>query len=486
MNYIKKLAGQTAVYGMGIVLPRLLNYLLLTPFYTRQFSKAEYGIITELYAYVVFLIVILTYGMETGFFRFAEDRRKAANVYKTALFSLFATSVLFVLIITIFKSNISIWLQYEENDQFILLLGIIVALDAFTSIPFAKIRFENKAGKYAKIRVVEVIINIVANWFFIYYCDRNYESSGLIRKIYNPEFKVGYVLISNLLASSVKTLLLYKEIFHARGTFSLRILKNLYRYSFPLLLAGLAGTVNEALDRILLKYRLPSDVQPLEQLGIYGANFKLAVLMTLFIQMFRYAAEPFFFERKNESNAKIIYAEVMKYFVFFCMLIFLVVTLFIDVFKFFIGEDFRTGLDIVPVVLMANLFMGVFYNLSIWYKLTNKTKFGAYLVFIGALITFLINYFLIPYFGYTASAWGHFISYFVMILLSYFLGRRFYKINYDLKNILIYIGLGIIIYAIFQKLDLENDILFSVLKIVFLALFILFFLFREKIMARFY
>ncbi|MBE0654429.1 MAG: oligosaccharide flippase family protein, partial [Bacteroidales bacterium] len=399
MNYLKQLAGQTAVYGLGIVLPRLLNYLLLTPFYTRQFTRAEYGIITELYAYVVFLLVILTYGMETGFFRFAEGGKKSDNVYKTALISLLSTSVFFVVLIAIFNKNIANVLDYSNHPEYILWLGIIVALDAFTAIPFARIRYENKAFKYALIRITEVSVNIAANWFFIYYCHKHYTDNEFIGKIYNPEIKVGYVLISNLIATGVKTILLYREIFKISGRFNTRLLKELLVYSMPLLIAGLAGTINEALDRILLKYRLPDDLNAMEQLGIYGANFKLAVLMTLFIQMFRYAAEPFFFSKKDEINAKTIYADVMKFFVFSCMVIFLFVTLYLDVFKLFIGKDFRGGIAIVPVILLANLFMGIFYNLSVWFKLSNLTRYGALLVIIGAIITIIINYFFIPVYG---------------------------------------------------------------------------------------
>ncbi|MGC9342049.1 MAG: polysaccharide biosynthesis C-terminal domain-containing protein [Bacteroidales bacterium] len=486
MNHIKQLAGQTAVYGMGIVLPRLLNYLLLTPFYTRVFTKAEYGIITELYAYVVFLIVILTYGMETGFFRYAEGRKTVDNVYRTSLVSVFTTSLAFIAIVSVFNERIAGIIDYQDTSQYILWLAIIVSLDAFTAIPFARIRFENKAFRYAVIRIVEVSVNILANWFFIYYCDRHYENSAVIQKIYNPDIRVGYVLISNLLASSVKTILLIPEIFRLKGAFQFTLLKKILNYSFPLLVAGLAGTVNEAIDRVLLKYRLPDSDTALEQLGVYGANFKLAVLMTLFIQMFRYAAEPFFFSKKNEKNAKTIYADVMKFFIFFCMIIFIGVTLFMDIFKYFIGESFRDGLDIVPIILMANLFMGVFYNLSVWYKLTNRTRFGAILVFTGAIITFLVNYFFIPEFGYQASAWGHFISYLVMITLSYLLGAKYYKINYDLKNIFFYIAFGLGIYLFFNLISLNNLILLYGLKILFLAGYIIFFLYREEILKKYF
>ena len=486
MNHLKQLAGQTAIYGLGIVLPRVLNYLLLTPFYTRIFTTGEYGIVTELYAYVVFLIVLLTYGMETGFFRFSEGERKTQNVYKTALLSLFTTSSLFILFVSFFKDKIAVVLEYQDTSQYILWLGIIVALDAFTSIPFAKIRLENKALKYAIIRIIEVLVNIFANVFFLLYCHNNYENSVFIQKIYNPDIRVGYVLISNLIATSVKTILLYKEIFLSKGKFDKGILKTILSYSWPLLIAGLAGTVNEAIDRILLKFRLPDHIEPLEQLGIYGANFKLAVLMTLFIQMFRYAAEPFFFEKKNEENAKEIYADVMKFFIFFCMVIFLGVTLFIDVFKLFIGKDFREGLNIVPVILIANLFMGVYYNLSVWFKLTNRTRYGAIMVLTGAVVTFIINYFFIPVFGYIASAWGHFVSYFVMIFLSYMVGRKFYRINYDLKSIVLYVGVGLLFYFFFKVIEIDFlPVLYS-LKVIFLGLFVLFFMKREDLIKRYF
>jgi O-antigen/teichoic acid export membrane protein len=486
LKHIKQLAGETAVYGLGIVLPRLLNYVLLTPFYTRVFSTAEYGIVTELYAYVVFLIILLTYGMETGFFRFAEGAKKTDNVYRTALLSVFSTSLLFILLLNLFLNPVSNILEYTHRKEYILWLGIIVSLDAFTSIPFARIRHENKAKKYALIRIVEVSVNIIANWFFIYYCHNNYEQSELIQRIYNPEIRVGYVFISNLMATATKTVLLYREILMLKGSFAVKTLKELLNYSYPFLIGGLAGAVNEAIDRIMLKHRLPEEVNAMEQVGIYGANFKLAVLMTLFIQMFRYAAEPFFFSKKDEDNAKSIYADVMKFFIFFCMLIFLVVTLFIDLFKYFIGQDFREGLEIVPLILMANLFMGIFYNLSVWYKLTDKTRYSAYLVITGAIVTFVINYFFIPLYGYMASAWGHFFSYLLMIVLSYLIGRKYYKINYDLKRIGVYVVSGFLIYLFFNWIKLDNSIFLILLKVLFLGIYALGFILKEDILSKYF
>jgi len=445
-NPIKQLFGQTAVYGLGIVLPRLLNYLLLTPFYTRVFERAAYGVITELYAYVVFLLVILTYGMETGFFRYASSSDQRGRVYTTVLSSLFSSSLLFIILMLSFSGPISGILGYEQHPEYIKWLAVIVGIDAFTSIPFARIRLRNQPLKYALIRIGEVSVNIGLNLFFLYYCPRHTDSE-LIAFLYDENIGIGYVLISNLIASSLKLLLLLPDILAAfRSAFDLKLFKQILRYSYPLLIAGLAGTVNEALDRILLKHLIPIEQNPMEQLGIYGANYKLAVLMTLFVQMFKYAAEPFFFSKSEEKNAKRLYADVMLFFVVAGLFIFLLVNLYLDYFILFIGSDFREGIRIVPVVLMANLVMGIFFNLSIWYKLTNLTRYGAILVLLGALITVAINAVFIPLYGYIASAWAHLICYSTMVIVSYFWSRKHYAIPYKIGRILAYMAAALAIY----------------------------------------
>lgn len=461
MNPIKQLFGQTAVYGMGIVLPRLLNYLLLTPFYTRIFATGEYGIITELYAYVVFLLVVLTYGMETGFFRYASENRDRSNsVYTSILAAVFVTTSVFLLLVFALLQPIAGTLGYSSNPEYIKWLAMIVGMDAFTAIPFARIRLLNKPLKYAMIRIAEVVVNIGLNWFFLFYCARNSDSE-FITKIYNPDIGVGYVLISNLAASILKLLLLSTEIFAAlKGYFDKKLLQTILKYSYPLLIAGLAGTINEALDRVLLKHLIDDAQGPMTQLGIYGANYKIAVLMTLYVQMFKYAAEPFFFSKSGEKDAKQLYADVLMFFVLFGLLIFLGVMLYIDYFKLFIGVDFREGVGIVPVILMANLVMGVFFNLSIWYKLTNKTMIGAMLVTIGALITIAVNVLFIPQYGYYASAWGHLICYSVMVVLSFWLSRRHYKIPYEFKRILLYIVIIVGFYYI-DRLLASRDFAFD-------------------------
>jgi len=456
---------------MGTVLPRLLNYVVLTPFFTRIFQLGEYGVVTELYAYVVFLMVILTYGMETGYFRYAEKYKDNDEVFTTALLSLFVTSLLFIAAVWLFSNEIAIVLDYSEHREYIIMIGMIVGIDAFTAIPFAKLRQKNKAVKFAVIKIINVVINIGLNFLFLYFIPRFNldEKYRIISSIYSPEIGVGYVFISNLIASLLTLLMLLREIFRVRIKFNKKLWKELIYYSMPLLIAGLAGTINEALDRILLKHLLTGELKPIEQLGIYGANYKIAVLMQLFIQMFRFAAEPFYFKRAKENNAQILFGDVMKYFVIICMIIFLLVTLYIDIFKHFIGINYYAGLNIVPIILYAIFLLGVFFNLSIWYKLKNLTKYGAMITIAGALITFVINWFFIPEYGYMASAWAHFICYLTMVIVSYFLGQRIYRIQYDLKRISLYAILPVVIYIFANNLTISN---YSVKMTVHTVLFL--------------
>ncbi len=473
-NPIKQLFGQTAIYGLGIVLPRLLNYVLLTPFYTRVFERATYGIITELYAYVVFFLVILTYGMETGYFRFASNSEKKETVYATVLGSLFVSSTLFIVLLMLFGDSVGSWLGYANHPEYIRWLAVIVGIDAFTSIPFARIRLYNKPVKYAIIRIVEVSLNIGLNLFFLYYCPRHSDSE-LVSLVYREEIGVGYVLISNMVASLAKLLLLSREILAAfRSRFDIKIFRTVLKYSYPLLIAGLAGTVNEALDRILLKHLIPAEQFPMEQLGVYGANFKMAVLMTLFVQMFKYAAEPFFFSRSSDKNAKALYADVMNFFVAAGLIIFLMVNIYLDYFILFIGADFREGAHIVPVILLANLVMGIFFNLSIWYKLTNKTMIGAGLVFIGAAITVVVNVIFIPRYGYVASAWAHLLCYSVMVILSFLWSRKHYPIPYKTGRILAYMAVALMIYFINELFLHDAERLSDLVGLLFLSGFIMF------------
>ncbi len=455
MGAIQKLAGQTLIYGMGTIAPRLLNYLLLTPFYTEIFEKNEYGVVTELYAYVAFLLVILTYGMETTFFRFIEKEAKKSTVFSTISFSLLATSTLFLVVVFAFTQPIADAIRYEYNPEYIQMLGIILALDAFMAIPFARLRYENKAVRFSLLKITNILINIGFNLLFFVGLPilSNTDPTHWALQFYNPEVGVGYAFVANLIATAVTTILLLPEILKIKWEFDWTMYRSMLRYAWPLVILGVAGMINEVSDKLIFKFLMPvpdgienPDDYLLSLIGVYGANTKLAVLMMLFIQMFKFAAEPFFFSQAKEKNSKETYALVMKYFVAFGLLIFLGVMLYLDVVKHFINERYHDGLFVVPVILMGNLFLGIFYNLSVWYKLNDLTRYGALIAVVGSLITLLINVIFVPLYGYAAAAWAHFFCYFFMMLISYFWGRKYFPIAYPIRSILGFFGLALLLF----------------------------------------
>jgi O-antigen/teichoic acid export membrane protein len=480
-NPLKKLAGQTAVYGLSSIVGRLLNYLLV-PLYTRIFAPEVYGIVTELYAYVTFLLILLTYGLETGFFRFAQDKTNFDKVYTSILTSITVTSTVFIGLLILFLKPIANVMQYGTHPEYILWLGLIVALDAFISIPFAKLRLQNKAWKFAIIRLVNIGINIGLNLFFLVLCPKLLISNpdSIFLKIYSPAIGVGYVFVSNLVANILTFLMLLPEIFNVKLRFDYQLLKQILKYSAPLLIAGFAGMINETLDRVLLKHLVPDGLNAMAQLGIYGANYKLAILMTLFIQMFRYAAEPFFFNNKNESNARELYAKATKYFIIAGLIIFLGVMMYIDVIKYFIDVDYHEGLKVVPVLLLANLFLGIFFNFSIWYKLNDMTKYGAWLAIIGAFITIVLNVILIPAYGYVGSAWATLICYFLMTLLSFYWGQKFYRVPYQIWNALFYFALALVLYFVSVEFKSDNQMIVYIFNSLLLIIFCGIFAVKEK------
>ncbi len=481
MNPLKRLAGETAIYGFSSIAARILNYLLVV-LYTRVFTAELYGVINELYAYAAFLIVILTYGMETGFFRFINKYVDQIKIFSTTLFSLFISSVSFIILLFLTHEHIALVLDYEMYSNLILMLGITVAVDAFSTIPFVKLRSENRAVRFVTLKVFNIVVNITFNLFFLLLLPQIKASSpdSFILFIYDSSFGIGYVILSNLIATILTLILLIKEIAKFRPVVSFSVLKNMLGYSVPLLVSGLAGTINESIDRILLRWRLPETINAQEQLGIYGANIRIAVLMILFIQTFRYAAEPFFFNYQKQKGSKELYAQVMKYFVILGIFIFLGITLFIDFFKHIIGSDFHEGLSIVPIVLVGNLLLGVYFNLSIWYKLTDMTRYGAYLAILGALVTIIINYTLIPVYGYIASAWAHVACYLVMCVLSYNLGKKYYKIPYDFNRIVIYFIAGGLIYFTYCNVNIEVPVARYLFSSLLIAIYCLLVYYREK------
>lgn len=478
---LKKLAGQTAIYGLSSIVGRFLNYLL-TPLYTSKlvFEPEQYGIITEMYAYVAFLVVLLTYGMETAFFRyFSRSEDDPKRVYSTALWSLVATSFGFIALVTLFAQPIAETLGYPDHKEYISWFGIIVGLDALIAIPLAKLRAENRAVKFAVINFAFIAINISLNLFFLAYCLPKFkvgESNWLVETFYNPEIGVGYVFIANLIASIGRFLLMLPDIVSAGFGFDRAVWRRMLVYALPLLVAGMAGIVNETLDRAMLKWMLLPGLGELEtmtQLGIYGACYKLSIVITLCIQAYRYAAEPFFFDQyKTNREATHIYARMLHIFFGFVMAVFLVVTLFIDIFKYFIpNEAYWVGLDVVPVLLLANVFLGVYFNLSVWYKLTDQTSFGSYISIMGAVITVLLNVMLIPIFGFRGSAWATLACYFTMAAVSYFYGQKHMHIPYNLQKMAGYFVLAIALFFLDKAMPSWPP---SVLFAVRLAMIVLF------------
>ena len=451
-NPIKKLFGEIAIYGLSSIIGRLLNYLLV-PLYTYVFiNPADYGVVSELYAWVAFLIVILTFGMETAFFKFIQNEGDQKNVFSTALSALLSLNSVFFLIILLFYQDIASLLLYEDHGEYIVMLGAIVSIDAISALPLAKLRAEEKAKRFSIIQLSSIAVNIILNVIFLlFWFDYN-----------NPEQGVFYIFLANLIASLVKPIFLFKSFTLIRGI-DRSLLKRMLVFSFPLAIAGFAGIINETLDRILLKQILynpenPSSLDYAEaQVGIYSASYKLAMLIAILLQAYRYAAEPFFFSQMKNQDRNKIYSQIMNVFIAFVCGIFLLVTLNIDIFKYFIqNETYWAGLQVVPILLMANIFLGIYYNQSIWFKLSGKTKFGAYIALVGASLTVLINILYIPKFGYMACAWATLIVYFTQMVISYILGQRHYPIPYNLKKFIFYISLALALFFLSPYIKVDN------------------------------
>ena len=460
-NPIKALAGQTVIYGMGTIVPRLLNYLLV-PLYVRVFAPGVYGQITDLYAWIAFLLALLTYGMETTFFRYTQ-KENPDKVFNNIVSCIIMTTGIFLILYGFLYKTFAHIIQYEHNTQYVLFLGIIVALDALTAVPFAKLRKNNKAKLFTVIKIANVSLCIGLNLFFLLVIPET--ALAISEKLFGPQAGLlVWVLISNVLSSLLSLLLLLPQFKGFRFELDKSLIRPMLAYSLPILLISLVGMVNEVADKILIKYLTPiPDVEflqnldmtgeeyALQQLGIYGANFKLAVLMTIFIQMFRYASEPFFFGKAKDRNAPELYAKVMTYFVIFCLLIFLGVMLYMDVLKYFVGKegsDYHEGLIIVPIVLIANMFYGIVFNLSIWFKLTDRTFSGTIISIIGASVTLLCLFVLVPQIGYLGAAIAHLGCYTVMMMVSYLWGQKVFPVPYQVGRIILYMAFAIGLYLI--------------------------------------
>ncbi|MGZ3863368.1 MAG: lipopolysaccharide biosynthesis protein [Bacteroidia bacterium] len=452
-NPLKKLAGQTAIYGLSTVLPRFLGYLLVI-LYTYVFTKpAEFGINTHIYSFISFFNIIVRYGMETAFFNFINKEEDKSKVYSTALISLITSTAVFTVIGLVLSRFIAAKLGYENNVNFIQWAIMLIAIDAITAIPFARLRAENRPLKFAFINIFNMVVNIGVNLFFFLLCKPAYENdllnntTSFLGNLYDPEIGIGYSFLANLLANAFSLLLLYKEFLGFKYKFDKELWLRMFSYAFPLLILGLAGMINETFDRLILKSLLPEDIG-MRELGIYGACYKISILMTIFIQAFKFAAEPFFFSHAKNEDSKKLNAVVMKYFIIACSFLFLATTMNLKLIRNMVSPAYWEGMGVVPVLLIANLCLGIYFNLSVWYKLTGHTKFGAYLTIVGAIITLVINFAFIPKYSYMASAWATLISYGTMMVLSYLLSQKYYPTKYNIRSFIFFFGFALVFYFI--------------------------------------
>ena len=450
MSLIKQLAGETAIYGLSSILSRLLNYVIMASYLTRAFSRAEYGVVSELYAYVALLMVIFTYRMETTFFRFGSESKQMPSTFSTASISLLVTTSILVASMLLFSGGITDFLQYSGHSEYVIWFTLILGLDTLAAIPFARLRLENRPIRFAIIKTLNILVNIFFLLFFLEACPYLIERgwSGL-SSIYDADNRIVYVFIANFMGSLVVLLLLLPQYFGFRWTFDSALWKRMMWYAAPLVVVGLAAVINQLINLPLLKSFLPYSIEEnLAKVGEYGACSKIAILMSLFIQAFNYAAEPFFFRNAKRKDSKEIYAQVGQVFAMVGSLVFLGVMLYLDLIKIIIDEEFHVALFVVPILLIAFLFLGLYYNFSIWYKLADRTIIGAYISVAGALITLVLNITLIPLIGYAASAWAALACYAFMALVSYYVGQKYYPIPYPIGRILGYILLAVSVYGL--------------------------------------
>lgn len=474
MGNLKKLAGHTLIYGLSSLLARFINYLM-NPIYTNYFKDpSEYAIYSEFYIYIPILLIILTFGFETGFFRFANKYKDdKESVYSTTFTFLLITSSLFALYTTFSYNSIIHGLDLSNNKWYVILTGWIVFFDVLCAIPFVRLRNENKATTFVALKSINILINVVFNLLLLFVVPKVFPSL--------PYIGILVIFIANLIASIFTFVLVLKYAGIPKIKINKPLMREIAIYSIPLVISGLAGQINDLLDRYSIKYLLPTSDNPMFQLGIYTSNLKLAIVLTLFTQMFRYAAEPFFFNNvKKEDSAK-TYADVFKYFSIFGMIIFLLITLYIDIFQHLEGPNYRVGLRIVPVLLLSYYFVGLLYNLQIIFKLHDKTRRTVDVTIAGLVLLVLFNIIMVPKFGYDAAAWGRLLSFIFMCVISYWFGRKLINIPYDFKNIALYFFLGLGIYFLSIFIRPENLYLRLLLNSILFVSYLLVFLYREKI-----
>lgn len=491
---LKNLLSQTVIYGLSSIVGRFLNYLLV-PLYTYKIaaSTGGYGVVTNLYAYTALILVLLTFGMETTFFRFSrqEDGGEAnPKVFSTAAWAVGCVSLLFVLLVTLLLGPISNALHYQTHPEFVEIMAVIVGLDAFQAILFARLRSENRAWKFAALKLSFIVCNILLNLFVFLVVPNIYHSCPALFGWYNPDYQVGYIFILNLICTSAVMLGFIPELKDLRHGVDFPMLKKMLNYTWPLLLLGIAGILNQVADKICYRFIVPG-LEGEVQLGIYGACVKIAMIMAMITQAFRYAYEPFVFSGKKDKADKQQQADVMKYFVIFTLFAFLAVMCYIDLFRYIIPKDYWDGLRAVPVVMMAEIFMGIYFNLSFWYKTNDRAKDGQYQTYwgaifsgIGCVVLLAINFLFVPRFGYMACAWAGFAGYGVCMLLSYFVGQRKAPIPYPVATILLYFAVALALCFVSMHIRPESLVLELVVNTLLLCVYFAFVLFMERKMVK--
>lgn len=458
MAGLKSLAKDTAIYGISSIVGRFLNYLLV-PIYAAAMSAASggYGIVTEVYAWTALLMVFLTYGMETAFFRFVnKEGENPERVYATVLFMVGSTSLLFSALCITFLHPLASAIGYASHPWYVGMMALVIAMDAFQCMPFAYLRYQKRPLRFAGLKLLFILLNISLN--LVYY-------------VVMKGNDVFYAFFFNLICTSVIMLLLIPQL-KFKGGFDKQLAKRMLVYSYPILILGVAGILNQVADKIIFRHIYPDEAGAKTQLAIYGACSKIAMIMAMLTQAFRYAYEPFVFGKSKDKDNKVVYAQAMKYFIIFTLLAFLAVMFYLDVLKYILAPDYWDGLRVVPIVMVAEIFMGIFFNLSFWYKLIDQTKWGAYFSFAGCAVLIVINVVFVPVYSYMACAWAGFAGYAVAMLLSYFVGQKKYPIDYDLKAIGKYVLLAAVLYVVSANLPFQNIFGLLGVRTVLLFLFV--------------
>lgn len=481
MGKLQSLAKDTAIYGLSSIIGRFLNYLLV-PLYTAKMTveSGNYGIVTNIYAWTAVLLVLLTFGFETTFFRFAsKENGDIRKVFSMSMQVIGVLCCIFLLLVFLFLPSISTNLGYGMHPEFIGMMAVVVALDTLQSIPFGLLRLQKRPLKFASLKLLFIGMNIALNIFaFLILPKLAVASPSTFSHLYDPNNQAFYVFFINLLCTSFITLFFIPELKMFRFTLDSELLKSMLKYSWPLLLLGIAGILNLNADKLIYTYLVPGQ-KGIEELGVYGACVKVAAIMAMLMQAFRYAYEPFVFGNSKEKNSKELYAKAMKYFIVIALLAFLVVMFYMDILRYIINPDYWEGLKVVPIIMAAEIFMGIYFNLSFWYKLNDETYWGAIFSFVGCALLFVVNILFVPKYGYMACAWASFTGYFIAMLMSYVIGQRRNAINYEIMAIFKYVALFAVVYGISLLLPIENGILKMACNTVLLVIYIAYFIKKD-------